>query len=334
MKYRFRLTVHSPRRGFFYIDEVVSKVKLTDDIELAVYPRDGATLKEASKYHFEAGGFATEEEALLTGEETRKRLRILICLLDLPLIVPQQDAAGASITDEALRSELEADSGVHILDSRRGLWTLPDDEKYVEFILNGRAETFPVDPLYLLNAIKKTWEHQLDLNDASTKALELLSLTIANGTPTAKFQMAYLALEPLIPRVERSSEARALLAELKESIKSSGLPEHEKDGLAGALGDSIYMPFSASFRRFVALVTNPPEIDGILLEKLASDCIGLRNAIAHKASPDDKYDIPKLESALRKFVLHLIWTTNYLPSFSVYRSGDAIGLPELNTRLM
>jgi hypothetical protein len=334
LTYRFRLTVYSSKPGVFWWDAESAPVKLSKDKLLTLHPRDAKLLKEATKFHFEANGYASEADALAAGENLRAKLRILVCAFDLPLVVPLEDKKSATLAEEA-RAEIEGDRGIHVMDSRMGLWTLPDDETYLEYVVNGRISVHPKDPLYVLDAIGKTWEQDIELDERSRRALEIVSFSVATDSPKVKFLTTYLALEQLIPRrAPREEAATALIKELRDKITESELSEREKMGLMSALGKPEELSFSASFRDFVTKIRMPEGSDKSTWIELANRCIKLRNSIAHKMDRKNESKIPVLEKALRTLVMNLIWTNNDLEDMHFYRPGDVVEPEKMEFRLM
>jgi hypothetical protein len=67
MKYRFRLVFYHQKPGFFHLDDKFIKFPINEEIEIGIYPRDTENLINATKYHAECGGFATESLANAAG---------------------------------------------------------------------------------------------------------------------------------------------------------------------------------------------------------------------------------------------------------------------------
>lgn len=323
MTYCFRLTFQSSRAGFFGVESESASVVLPDGTELALRPRNAEKLVDATRFHFEAGGFSTEKEAYSSGEKLRKVLMLLSCMLNLPLSIPSTDKEGAQLAD-LQRVKIESEFGIRVLNSFSGLRIVPEEPPFIEFLMEGTGEVNPSEPLYVLDAIGTAWLHDLALNERSKRAIEMIFQSLSSTNPSTQFLTTYLALEQVLPRSHRSEAACSLVQDLLDVIKSSDIDEGEKKGLLGAVAQLKGSSFCADFRSYAACITAPDTTEGIQIAKLAPMCTRLRNSIAHDEAPHEKFDIPLLCNALRRFVLMIIWTENKLPNLSVYRPGDVV----------
>lgn len=153
MPYRFRLRVASKQPGKFAFSTNEQRVTLSDGLTLSLVARNAETLDQATAFHLEAGGFATEEAALVAGEALRVRIRILNAILGLGLNVPQGDSPSGHVSDEIKRKLREEHDAV-VLDGVWGLVTFPDDGRHFEYVLGGNLEVRPSDPSYVVTALR------------------------------------------------------------------------------------------------------------------------------------------------------------------------------------
>lgn len=332
MTYRFRLTAYHPAPGFFALDEKVASITLADGLEISLVPRDADTLGAATKYHFEAGGFPTEDAARAAGEHLRQSLQFLIAVFGLTLRMPTEDKVSSS-TNQAIKDKAR-EMGLQLFDSYSGLSILPDDGMSAEFVVAGAGEVRPSDPTFVLKAIDAVWSLNVQLDDTSKRVLELLAIGAAHVSDVIKFLTTYLAVELLIPRRQRSPEAIALLNEFSVRVAQSDLQATERDGLVSALGHLRAEPFSVAFRSFMATIDSPKEFGGVLVKDLAGDSIRLRNAIAHQASPQDLAKAGSLANALRQFALSNVWTRHQIPPITLNRPADSIAITKFQVRIL
>jgi hypothetical protein len=332
MAYRFRVTVHHPVAGFFRFNDEKRLINLSDGIQLAIVPRDGTTLAQATRYHFEGRTFPTEEEARAAGEKLRQTLHVLVGMFGLSLVVPSVDVQGATLA-EAEKARIR-EGGLEVMDSRVGVSVLPDDEKYLEFVPAVIADVTPSDPAYVLKAIEKAWPLGLQFDDLSQRVLETVSFASSAPSPVLKFLTMYLAIEQLLKRIPMSEEAKQAIDGLIETLHKTTLIGTEKEGLLSALGNlKRHQPFSTAFRKFAELNPSLPQIQGVPLQSLVSDSIRLRNDIAHRIQTEPGR-AEELARGLRELALLLIWSRNKLPTVTFDRPADTIAIEKFEVRLI
>lgn len=332
MAYKFRLTAHTPTRGFFYLDEPCASVDLGEDGELAVVPRDADKLIDATKYHFDCGGFPSAEVANSRGEKLRQTLRFLTAILDFQLVIPSEDKETGWVSD-GFKKPIQDDGG-NVLNTRSGLSVFPDDGKHFEYIVSAAGIVATSEPTFLLGAVRELWNTEIQIDDASRQALEIMSLSAAEASPGTKFLLSYLALEQLVPRKKRSDEAQALLDSMRELVNRSTLAEREKKALIGSLSGLNQESFGSALKQYVDSIKDSAPIEGFSIPDLVKKSIELRNQIAHKADPIDAAEIQLITRALRRFTVTMIWTLNHLPSVSFERPADKVTINEMEVRIL
>jgi hypothetical protein len=322
MTFRYRLAIACEKPGVFRFPEASRSFQLRDhSVELVA--RNADTLEAASKVHFDGHEFGDEQQAREAGERLRTRLRVLDAVLGLGLNVPADDsvsgASGQSVKQEALDQH-----GIVLVDSVFGLAVHPNDGRHVEHVFSAEMTVRKADATYLLEGMRSLWEIDLTLDERAQDALAILGAAGREPTDRARFLTTYLALESLIPRRERSPEARSIMDGFKLSIQKSDLPEQEKASLLGAVGALNHEGFPAALRRFLARIQNAPRVHERPLAEFLETCIATRNAIAHRSPLAQTQSLNELTKGLREVTLSLIWTLNRIPSFSVDVPPDTI----------
>jgi hypothetical protein len=315
MAYRFRLTVASKAKGVFGFDTQQTNITVSDGTCIILTARNSDVLSQATKFHFEAKGFSDEASAREAGEKLRLRLRILNAMLGLGLNVPITDSKSGGVS-ASIKDEISQKYGGVIVDSIWGLSVFPDDDNYFEYFMSGSLEVFPSDPSYTLKALDALWSVDVKLDQPSEDALHILGLATRETSEKAAFLANYLALEPLVPRNNRSDKAIELLKKF-QIVVSQSLDEHEAASLNGALAHLREESFRRALMRLIERFNLLTHIKGRPVKQFLSDCIETRNRIAHSADIDASTNLSELSSGLREIILTLIWTLNRIPSVSV-----------------
>jgi hypothetical protein len=303
---------------------------LDSSIELLLCPRDSETLVGATRYHFQAGGFSTSEDALQAGEKLRTALRVLTNLLGVPLVIPTTDAETTSVSARA--KDRVRELGGELIGGRSGLSVLADDQ--LELVVSGTGDVVPSDPTYVLKALRTVWELGLQVDEVSLRALEILSLATTSASPATRFLTTYLAVEQLVPTAAKSPRVFEVIDRLKDHVRVADLSDLERSRLIGSLGSLQAGSFTAALRAYGECITAPHEIDGLAILDLISACITLRHEIAHNIARADDVRIERLSKALRQFALQIVWTRNGLPPLSIERPADSVRLNKMQIRVM
>lgn len=327
MAYRFRLTFGHPQPGFFRFEEETKDIQFADDDSVSLVARNSEKLVDATRFHFEAGGFADEAAARARGNQLRAHMQVINVALGLGLEIPTEDHVSARVGDEVKR-KLAAEHGVTAMDSVAGLAVFPDDGNRFEYVMDGRIEVSASDPNYVLDAIKVLWPTQILLTDQQRDALELLGRATSDISPRARFLLSYLALEQVVKRESRSDAAKELLAAFVDQTKSH-LPETEASSLVGALRSLAMNSFSSALRQLAAKIKEPKEIAGRPLAEFFSECIAARNEITHSAKANSDGGLASLSANLQRFVLSVIWTDSKLPPVSFAVPPSTVSVPTM-----
>jgi len=332
MKYKFRLVFFHSRPGFFRIDKKLLDYSLSEGLVLQVFPRDADTLLGASKYHIDCGGVSSLKDAQNCGEKLRTHLRMLNCIFDLGLSIPCFDGKSGNVS-EGIKEQVRK-SGGKLLDTITGLLAYPDDSKHFEHVLSGEMRVFPSEPLYVLKGLKDSWGNTFELNERVAEVLEILNIAVREISPKVKYLTTYLAVEQLIERKMRSNHAQKLIDNFVELTNKSELLEVEKKSLSGSSRCLKEQSFSSAFTSYAKCITSPETINEIPVAKFVSECIKLRNKIAHNAAIESMPNIGEYTKQLRSMALAILWTENDFPSFSVNRPSDQIEMEKMEVRML
>lgn len=332
MGYRFRLTFYRRTPGFFAFDQEFVDFQIADGLTLRLTARDADSLSQATRFHFEAGGFPTEDIARTIGERLRLRLRVLNSMLDLGIAVPTTDSRSSGVSEAIKKSALEKTGGI-AMDSIVGLAVYPDDGKHFEYVMAGSGTVYPSDPSFLFKALAKSWPTEMQLEDRTQDALEILSRASSETSDRAKFLLTYLAVERIVERAGRGDAAKVLIKEFQDRARSAGLDQKEADSLAGALASLNDQSFPSALFALVERIANPKTIQDIPLREFLSACVTARNRITHNAALDPSADLNKLATGLRQFAMMLIWTINRIPDLSIDVPASAVSVPSMQIRV-
>ncbi len=326
MGYRFRLTFHHITPGYFKFEEESTSFTLTDGLVLTLVARDADKLSQASRFHLEGRGFPDEEAARFAGERLRIRLRVLNSLLNLGIAVPTIDTTSGSVST-AIKEKVFQETGGVALDNIVGLAVFPDDDNYFEYVMSGTANVYPSDPAFFFKAIAKVWPVDMKFDDRAEDALEILGRATTETSLRAKFLLTYLAAERMVDRSARSDAAKALIREFQDRVRCAGLEIKEADSLNGSLGHLNEQSFGSALFALVDRIAEPKEIRGKPLRDLLSECVKVRNMIAHNSVVGPETNLQELSDGLRQFIMMLIWTTNRIPSVSIDVPASAVSIP-------
>lgn len=311
----FRLTFHHPTRGFFSDDDDSQELHFIDGSELKLIPRDAERLSDATRFHFEGGGFLSADEAYSAGNRLRMRLRVLNALLGLGISIPTSDGNSARLSQE-IKEKVSKEHNAVLLDSIVGIGVFPDDGNHLEVIVAGRADVHQASPRFVFDSLGKLWPIEMNFDERAEVALEIINHATVEVSPRTQFLLTYFALERLVDRVDRSEAARALIEKFQEQVRNAELSDNEARSLIGALGHLSEQSFGAALLVLVDRIVNPHDIDGKPLRQFLLDCITLRNRLAHSSGLPPGVDLRKVSKGLRGFVMQLIWTRCGLPDIS------------------
>ncbi len=299
---------------------------------MTVAPRDSDSLKQASKFHFELSGFSSADEALSAGHRLRNTLHLIVAILNLELHIHTQDKETGTISDKVRQKA--TDAGGTVSNTRMGVSVMPDDDKHFEFVASGAGIVFANNPMYILNAIAKTWGWGYELQEGDLPILELLSMAASDASPITKFLTTYFALEQLLESPQRGDEALALIEQFQDLLDDATLDDEEAEPLKSAIGNLKRHSFPSTFRKFAARISEQTDENGFTPMELAQKSIELRNQIAHKSPNIDHSSIGTLATSLSRFALSILWSRNEFQSIQFDRPADQINMNKMEIRLL
>ncbi|MCC8988784.1 MAG: hypothetical protein LM523_13925 [Candidatus Contendobacter sp.] len=332
MSFKFRLVFFHPNPGFFRIDEESINYQVDSNLSIIIVPRDANKLNEATKYHIESGGFSSIEQAKSCGEKIRTHLRLLNCLFHLGLTIPIVDGTSGSVST-AIKNKIRQDGG-ELIDTIVGLHIYPDDGVHFEHVASGKMNVYPSDPYYVLKSIKDTWSNNYNLNEQATEVIEILNISVRETSPKIKFLAAYLAMEQIIKREMRTEKAQQLIDEFICLTSYSEILDPEKTSLIGALGHLKEQSFSSAFTAFARRITSPTTIFNMPVVKFVSECIKIRNKIAHNVAIDKMSELENFTNNLRNMAMSILWSKNNFPELSAYRPADQVEMQKFEIRFL
>ena len=226
------------------------------------------------------------------------------------------------------------ETGGVIVDTIEGLAVISDDPDHFEQVVAGGASVYPSDPAYVLTALAVVWPVEMQLDERAEDALEILGVATTELSPRAKFLTTYLALERMIDRLPRSEAAQKLIEELQDRVQESALDDGDKKSLVSSLGNLREQSFRTALFALVARLNPSPTIDGMPAAQFLSECVDIRNTIAHNAMLGTSVDLAKASDGLRHFIMSLIWTMNGIPDVSVNVPPSTVQLDALEMRMI
>ncbi|HRZ05554.1 MAG TPA: hypothetical protein P5102_05280 [Candidatus Competibacteraceae bacterium] len=332
MSFKFRLVFFHQNPGFFRIDEKSIDYQVDSNIIITIVPRDANKLNEATKYHIESGGFTSIEEARSCGEKIRTSLRLLNCLFHLGLTIPIVDGISGSVST-AIKDKVRKDGG-ELIDTIVGLHVYPDDGVHFEHVASCKMNVYPSDPFYVLKSIKDTWSNNYNLNEQATDVIEILNISVRETSPKIKFLASYLAMEQIINREMRTKKAQQLIDEFICMANDSDILDSEKTSLIGALGHLKEQSFSSAFTSFARRITSPKTILNMPVVKFVSECIKIRNKIAHNVAIDKILELDNFTNNLRNMAMSILWSKNNFPEPLAYRPADQVEMQKFEVRFL
>jgi len=128
--------------------------------------------------------------------------------------------------------------------------------------------------------------------------------------------------------------AQKLIEELQYRVQESALDDGDKKSLVSSLENLREQSFKTALFALVARLNPPPTIDGMPARKFLSECVDIRNTIAHNAMLEASVDLAKASDGLRHFIMSLIWTMNGIPDVSVKVPPSTVQLDALEMRMI
>lgn len=320
------MTFHHATPGVLRFDEKSVALAFPSEQQFELSARNADTLVEATKFHIEGSGFTDEPAAEAAGERLRVRLRLWNAMLGLGIKIPLTDSVSGG-TSSHLKQKILEDQDVVAMQNIVGLNVFPDDGRHCEVIFSADGQVHPSSSEYLLDALEQLWPIDVDFNDQTEDALNIINAATVETSARAKFLTTYLALEQLIDRTHRSPAALELLEKYQQLLRNSQLAEHEVESLSSSLANLRVQSFKSALMQFAERVHRPDEIGGLPVKEFFSKCVTTRNDIAHRAITMSDVELNKISDDLRTFLLTLIWTMHGVPSVSVDIPASALHFP-------
>lgn len=328
--HRFRLRLASGRPGVLTIAEPHLSFQVAG-MSLVLAARNAATLKDATSFHIDAGGFESAAAAREAAERLRVRIRVLNALTNLGINAP--DDGVDQQTSAEVKAQVLAKSGGVLLDGNLGVLVYPDDGRHAEGFITARLEVTPADFAFVFEGLEQLWGIDVGMDEKSLLSLQLLGASTFQPSASAAFLTCYLALQQLIATNRRRSEVveeiDAFARKIEDLAAATSDEKLARDlkSLRGSLDRLHDESFGSALRRYAARLEDEVEYCGMRLEDFLRLCVKTRNDLAHDAAPATKIPIEHMAQALRQFTLSVLWTRNKLTSFTLQTPPSRITLP-------
>lgn len=152
--------------------------------------------------------------------------------------------------------------------------------------LSMSAEMKVLSPVYsVVQAIRAAIDSKISFSDR-----EMLSLALFNGSlfqPDAdgRFITLMMAIEALLEPIERSPEARGVVANFLTCVKDSELSSEEKSSMIGSLNWLMMESITKTGQRLAEKRLPGRSYNGIVPSKFFSRCYGIRSKLVHGDAP-------------------------------------------------
>jgi hypothetical protein len=149
--------------------------------------------------------------------------------------------------------------------------------------VSGQA-TLGVSGDKVMESIRSAREHRATMTSAERVAYDMYSASFSQPSADARFLLLMVALETLIPRLERDAAGQSHIQRMIEATQSSGLPEPEVLALTGSLRSLRYRSIGQAGRALVRSV-EPRLYMALTPVKFFTKCYDLRSALVHGSDP-------------------------------------------------
>ena len=180
-------------------------------------------------------------------------------------------------------AEFDAENDIETLRDVHGVMTFALGPRQMFSRMSGSA-TVIVSGDKVKESIRSAREHELNMTSAERVAYDMFGASFSQPSADARFLLLMVALEELIPRVERDAEGQSHVRRLIESTRRSGLPVAEIDSLAGALEVLRYKSIGQVGRALVKSL-EPRQYMALTPVKFFTKCYDLRSALVHGDDP-------------------------------------------------
>ncbi len=303
-RYRIKFFVHIP--GKIRDEEKKITCQLSNNTALSLSSYNGEKITESTTFIISCGGFSSEEEAFIQGNNVKKSLLISGPLLGIGIDVGK-DLTGARMSTGMKNSMFEK-TGVKIIEDVHGLSVYSEEHPTQVLSCSGSGVVQPWTASQFIETIKSLSNKQLELSEKELLCLELYGASHFERSIRATFLTLVLAIESLIEPEKRGKEATNhvnLLIKLTNDYCS--LSSSEKSSIKGSLQWLYQDSISQSLKKLASKYLSHKEYGGLSSQKFISKCYEFRSNLVHNGKlKDKKINLGVYTSQLNVFLSDLL----------------------------
>ena len=305
--YRYRLTFVFSRKGVINFAE--GENNLADELTLeqpngfpVTLHSTGETLSDSTQFQLTRGGFSSAAKAWEEAKETLSGLALLATELGVGLSAgplnpgdysPEKAAPGTATWSEGMFKELEEQKHKKTVAQKIGITVIEQSHQHegiVSLHFGGSLVTRTLRPRGFLQVLVQMAEQRPSLDDRTSLALELYSLSFFEQNSRAAFLTLVQMLESLAPETERSSKVIEFVAHLESLTKeASNAAKKAKedadksayDGILGALSWLKTESITQSIKRLAEESCPGMLFQGLPSAKFIKTCYETRSSLTH-----------------------------------------------------
>jgi hypothetical protein len=356
--YRYRLTFNFSRKGVinFAEGENSEANKLTYEQPSGfpvVLHAAGKTLSDSTQFQLTQGGFKSAGEAWEEAKEALNGLVLLATELGVGLDAgslnpgsysPEKAAPGTSRWSDGLFKECEENSQAKTVAQKIGITVIGQSHQYEEIVslqFSGSLVERTLRPLGFLQVLVQMTEQRTVLDERTSLALELYSMSFFEHNSRAAFLTLVQMLESLAPKLERSEKVLNFVTQLESlTRKASGEAKIAKelsdksayDGILGALSWLKSESISQSIKRLAEESCGDLLFQGLSPSKFIKNCYDTRSALTHSGKTNLSNDEFAIQlHSLRSLCLSVL---HHVIGYSPFQiPEEAIGLPFVDSMI-
>lgn len=312
-KYNFRLRFNLPSRQNLNSNEtelIITESGVSPVVILKVAEKDQEsdrrkTFKEGRRLSLIGGPYESEADALEAAKVWRSTTETAFAYMGISADFGDRAPKG-EFTKEGLQwLEESIGNGRRMLNDVHGTMVYesePDPLFGISHI--DVVQGIPADTTLDIMRVS----HAKGLGNSLTEQLayDLFSASFSQPAADARFLTLMMAIETLVNRQERSAAAIALVGDLTNAIRASGLDSSTIDSMSGAVRDLKYQSIGDACKdlaRSLNGITYSGHAPNVFIKK----CYGLRSALVHGQNPrPSREEVDLMAVTLEVFVGHLL----------------------------
>jgi hypothetical protein len=279
-------------------------------VDVVMRPGDSEELGSARQLVVRGSAFDSEAAALAAGQRWMSTVQAAFARMAIGADFGERAAFGR-FTEAGLRM-LEAQNGGRFLNDVQGL-SVFECEPPPTFARSGPATGRVGKPgAAVLNALRAAVARNVTLTPQEQLAYDLYSASFNETSADARFVMLMMALETLLPEVERPQVVLAHVERLIEMTEEADLPDGDRRSLVGSLRWLRLQSINQAGRRLAQDLSDRTYMAGQpsgpeSATKFFTRCYEMRSALVHGHYPRPGRDDVSVRAAqLEVFVGHLL----------------------------